>query len=243
MIWFRSALYWLGMVVLTPPFAILAILILPLPPQVRYRVITLWTHSLLWWLRVTCGVRYVVEGREHIPAGPAMILCKHQSAWETMALQQIFPPMVFVLKRELLKIPFFGWGLWALSPIAIDRGNRAEAQRMLMDQGRDRLAKGFWILIFPEGTRVPAGTRGKYKHGGPRLAMALDIPIVPVALNSGEFWPRNSFRKWPGTITVRIGPTIRPHGTPTAVSEQVESWIEGALATFEGQGPCHPRNR
>ncbi|WP_040430197.1 lysophospholipid acyltransferase family protein [Chitiniphilus shinanonensis] len=243
MIWIRSALYWLGLIAITLPYAILCLLILPLPPVLRFRIISGWCWSQVQWVRITCGVKYRVEGREHIPAGPAMILSKHQSAWETMALPIIFPPFVYVLKRELFKIPFFGWGLKASSPIGIDRSNRSESQRLVMSQGRDRLAKGFWICIFPEGTRVAAGKRIKYKHGGARLAIALGIPVVPVALNAGEFWPRNSFLKYPGTITVRIGPVIPPEGTPSELGDKVETWIENEMEKISGQGPCHPANQ
>ncbi|KAF0814585.1 1-acyl-sn-glycerol-3-phosphate acyltransferase [Andreprevotia sp. IGB-42] len=243
MIWFRSALYWLGMLVVTPPYAILCLLMLPLPPVARYRFVSKWSRMMIFWLRVTCGVKYRVEGLENVPKQPVMIMSKHQSAWETMALQEMLPPMVFVLKRELLKVPFFGWGLRTLSPIAIDRGNRSEAQRLLMEQGRNRLGLGFCILIFPEGTRVPPGQRGHYKQGGARLASELHVPILPVALNSGEFWPRNSFLKWPGTITVKVGPVIpTADRTANAIMTEVEGWIEGQLAAFPERGPRFPRD-
>ncbi|XZG70164.1 lysophospholipid acyltransferase family protein [Chitinibacteraceae bacterium HSL-7] len=227
---------------MTPIFATIAILVLPLPPVLRYRIVTMWSRLMLGWLHITCGLKCVVEGRENIPQGPAMIMCKHQSAWETMAVQTIFPPMVFVLKRELLKLPFFGWGLRTLSPIAIDRANRSEAQRLLMDQGRDRLAKGFWITIFPEGTRVAPGAQGKYRLGGARLAQDLGIPVVPVALNAGEFWPRNSFCKWPGTITVRVGPAVAPDvGSPAQMMASIEGWIETQMGEISGRGPHGPK--
>ncbi|WP_157314300.1 1-acyl-sn-glycerol-3-phosphate acyltransferase [Chitinibacter sp. GC72] len=240
MIWFRSVLYSLGLVVLTPVFALLALLIFPLSAVNRNKVIAWWSRLMFAWLKITCGLSFKVEGAENIPHGPAMIMCKHQSAWETMALQLIFPPQVWVLKRELLKIPFFGWGLAATSPIAIDRGQRAQAQRQLMDQGRDRLNKGLWIVIFPEGTRIKPGERGQYKQGGARLAKDLDVPIVPVAMNSGEFWPKNSFCKWPGEITVRIGKPILPEGKNSlALINEVEAWIEGEMEQITGCGPCY----
>jgi 1-acyl-sn-glycerol-3-phosphate acyltransferase len=243
LVWIRSLLYWLGLALTTPPFAILSIFILPLPPQWRYWVVTRWTHLMLWWLKTTCGLRYKVIGRENIPATPSIIACKHQSGWETMALQQIFPPQVWVLKRELLWIPFFGWGLATLSPIAIDRSKGVEASAMLLNQGRDRINKGFWIVVFPEGTRTKPGLRGKYKHGAARLASDLNVPMVPVALNSGEFWPRNAFLKYPGEITVVIGKPVYPHeGRSAAVmTHEVESWIEERQREIGGVGPCaHP---
>ena len=186
MVWLRSILYWLLLVIVTPLFTLIAILILPLPPVTRNRIIRLWSVILLKWLHITCGLKFKVEGAENIPAIPSMIMCKHQSAWETMALQLIFPPQVWVMKRELLKLPFFGWALATTSPIAIDRGQRAQAQRQLMEQGKDRLAKGLWIVIFPEGTRIKPGERGQYKQGGARLAIDLNVPIVPVALDYGR---------------------------------------------------------
>lgn len=243
LVWIRSLLYWLGLAVSTPPFAILSILILPLPPQWRYWIVSRWTHLMLWWLKTTCGLRYKVIGRENIPAEPAIIACKHQSGWETMALQQIFPPQVWVLKRELLWIPFFGWGLATLSPIAIDRSKGTEANSKLLQQGRDRLDKGFWIVVFPEGTRTMPGMRGKYKHGAGRLASELNVPMVPVALNSGEFWPRNAFLKYPGEITVVIGAPVYPQGgrSAAALTHEVEQWIEARQAEIGGAGPfAHP---
>lgn len=239
-------MYWLGLAVLTPPFAILAILILPLPPQTRYWVVSRWTHGMLWWLKFTCGLRYKVIGRENIPATPSIIACKHQSGWETMALQQIFPPQVWVLKRELLWIPFFGWGLATLSPIAIDRSKGAQANSQLLEQGRDRIKRGFWIVVFPEGTRIKPGVRGKYKHGAARLASELNVPLVPVALNSGEFWPRNAFLKYPGEITVVIGQAVhaQPQQSPAALTHEVENWIEARQAEISGAGPfAHPDDK
>ncbi|STR45094.1 lysophospholipid acyltransferase family protein [Iodobacter fluviatilis] len=240
MIWLRSILYWLAVPVVTPIFCVIAILILPLPPMLRYRIIRGWSWTMLKWLKFTCGLTYRVEGIENLPADPAVVMCKHQSAWETLALQHVFPPQVWVLKKELLKLPIFGWGLATLSPIAIDRSNRAEAQKQLIAQGKDRLAKGFWIVIFPEGTRVPSGGYKPYKQGGARLAVDLEVPIVPVALNSGEFWPKNSFLKWPGEITMVIGKPIEPAGrSPQELTQEVETWIENEIQRFGGVGPCY----
>lgn len=238
-------LYWLGVAVLTPPFAILAILILPLPPRVRYFIVSRWTHSMLWWLKLTCGLRYRVIGRENIPDTPSIITCKHQSGWETMALQQIFPPQVWVLKRELLWIPFFGWGLATLSPIAINRSQGVRASHQLLAQGRDRLKHGFWIVVFPEGTRIKPGIKGKYKQGAARMAAELNVPMVPVALNSGEFWPRNAFLKYPGVITVVIGKPVYPDGrAPAELMAEAESWIEARQAEIGGAGPfAHPDDK
>ena len=168
-----------------------------------------------------------VEGLEHLPPRPAVILAKHQSAWETMAFQLIFPPQVYLLKRELLWIPFFGWGLAAMSPIAIDRARGRAALRRLAARGAERLAQGFWIVVFPEGTRTAPGRRRRYQLGGAWLAARTHAPVVPVAHNAGLVWPRNSFLKRPGLITVRIGPVIDATGrTAEAINTLAETWIE-----------------
>jgi 1-acyl-sn-glycerol-3-phosphate acyltransferase len=189
---------------------------------------------MLWWLRITCGVRYRVIGRENIPEMPSIILSKHQSAWETLAFQQIFPPQVWVLKRELLWVPFFGWGLAMTSPIAINRSAGREALKQLVSQGKDRLAKGFWVVIFPEGTRMPPGTKGKYHIGGAWLSTHTGSTVIPVAHNAGEFWPKNSFIKKPGAITVSIGKPIQSAGLkPDELNQQVEQWIEQEMPMLE----------
>jgi 1-acyl-sn-glycerol-3-phosphate acyltransferase len=156
-----------------------------------------------------------------------VILAKHQSAWETMAFQLIFPPQVHVLKRELLWIPFFGWGLALMSPIAIDRRRGVAALRNIARRGRERLSQGFWVIVFPEGTRVAPGGRRPYQLGGAWLAADSGAPVVPVAHNAGLFWPRNAFLKRPGTITVRIGPAIESaQRDAQTINRLAEQWIE-----------------
>lgn len=232
----RSTLFALFLTLITPVFAVIALLTFPLPALTRYRIITVWTSWILWSLRVICGIRYRVIGRENIPADPCIILSKHQSAWETLAFQRIFPPQVWVLKRELLRVPFFGWGLAMLSPIAIDRSLRREALQQLVEQGVERLAAGFCIVIFPEGTRIPPGRRGKYRPGGARLAVQTGTTVIPVAHNAGACWGRNAFLKRPGLITVSIGKPIRPDGTDAeTLAKRVEDWIEGEMALLESR--------
>jgi 1-acyl-sn-glycerol-3-phosphate acyltransferase len=227
LIFLRSLLFTLGQWLFTLIFSLFAILTFPLKPITRYRIISLWAKSMLWWLRITCGVSYRIIGRENIPQHPSIILSKHQSAWETLAFQQIFPPQVWVLKRELLWVPFFGWGLAMTSPIAIDRSAGREALKQMVSQGKDRMKKGFWVVIFPEGTRMAPGIKGKYHIGGAWLATHTSSTVVPVAHNAGEFWPKNSFIKKSGIITVSIGPTIDSTGLkPDALNQQVEQWIE-----------------
>lgn len=234
MVILRSLIYVLLQLLITPVFVLLGVLIIPLSPMRRYAYISKWAHIMLWLLRAVCGVRMEVRGRENIPKEPCLILCKHQSAWETMALQLVFPPQVWVLKRELLKIPFFGWGLALTSPIAINRGETREAMKTLLREGRDRLARGFCVVIFPEGTRVPYGQRGKYKVGGALLGVSCGAPVVPVAHNAGKLWGKNAFLKYPGLITLSIGQPIRPEAGMKAdtLNRQVEEWIEAEIPTL-----------
>ena len=230
MIALRSLLFLLSLIILTPPYSIVSLLTFPFPPLVRYRVISSWTLIVLWLLRVLCSLRFEVRGREHIPTTPSIILCKHQSAWETLALQAVFPPQVWVMKRSMLWVPFLGWGLAMLSPIAIDRKGGRAALNQVTEQGRDRLGKGLWIVIFPEGTRVAPGVAGRYGIGGAWLATHTQTPVVPVAHNGGEYWSRNSFLKYPGTITMSIGAPIPVEGLqPTELNEKVQSWIEAEM--------------
>jgi 1-acyl-sn-glycerol-3-phosphate acyltransferase len=180
--------------------------------------------------RIIVGISYRVEGLENLPAGPAVILSKHQSAWETIVFQQIFPPLSFVLKKNLLYIPFFGWGLALFSPIAIDRAAGREALKQIEAQGKQRLKSGFWVLIFPEGTRVAPGESGQYQVGGAWLAVKAGVPVVPVAHNAGRCWPKNGFVKYPGEIVVKIGSPIETVGRKaTQVAAESEAWIESTM--------------
>jgi 1-acyl-sn-glycerol-3-phosphate acyltransferase len=229
----RSALFWLTLLIITPPYALLALASAPLPRLVRYRIISGWSRLVVGCLRLICGVSWTVEGREHLPATPAVILAKHESAWETLAFQSIFPPQVHVLKRELLWIPFFGWGLALMSPIAIDRRRGLAALRQIARRGSERLEQRFWVVVFPEGTRVAPGERRKYQLGGAWLAAHSGAPVVPVAHNAGRLWPRNSFLKYPGKVTVRIGPPIDSAGKkPEAINAMAEEWIEAQQKTL-----------
>jgi len=229
----RSALFALALILVTPPYAIVALLSFPLPRMARYRLISAWSRLVLWLAWVLCGIRWRIEGRKHLPDEPAVILSQHQSAWETLAFQEIFPPQVQVVKRELLWIPFFGWGLALMSPIAINRARGMAALRELARRGSERLAQGFWVVIFPEGTRVPVGQKRAYQQGGAWLAVNCGVPVVPVAHNAGKLWPRNAFLKRPGTVTVRIGPPIGTAGRqPKDVIAQVKSWIEAQQETL-----------
>jgi 1-acyl-sn-glycerol-3-phosphate acyltransferase len=230
MIFLRSLLFAVALVILTPPYSLVALMTFPLPPLWRYRIISGWSRAIIALARLLVGIRYRIEGLERIPQQPAIILSKHQSAWETLAFQSVFPPQVLVLKRELLWIPFFGWGLALMSPIAIDRSRGARALKRMAEQGAARLAQGFWIAIFPEGTRTAPGERGSYHAGGAWLAVKTGAPVVPVAHNAGLYWPKNAFLKRPGEIRVLIGEPISPEGLSVeALNDKVEAWIESRM--------------
>ncbi len=232
----RSVLFnvvmWLSILVYAPA----SLLTFPFPARARYRFIKQWARFHIWLLRHLCRLDYRVEGRENLPHEPAVILSKHQSAWETLAYQLIFPPFSWVLKRELIWIPLFGWALALMQPIAITRGSGRRAIDQVIKQGTSRLASGVWVLIFPEGTRMPPGRRGRYRIGGAMLACASGHPVVPVAHNGGTYWPRRGFMKNPGVVQVVIGPTIASRGRkPEEVVRIAEQWIESTMARLEGR--------
>lgn len=190
---------------------------------------------MIWTLGTVCRLKYEVSGRENIPDGAGIIFCKHQSAWETLALQQMFPPQVWVLKRELFWVPVFGWVLYFLGSIGIDRKAGRKAVNQIVEQGIDRLKQGRWIVIFPEGTRVAPGKRKRYGIGGAVLAERSGYPVVPVAHNSGEFWPRRGLLKKPGTIKVVIGEPIETKGrTADEINKIAEQWIENTVEEISG---------
>ncbi len=219
--------------------AIYALLVLPtavLPYRLRYRIITQWARMQGFLLKKLCRLDYRVEGQEHLPAGAAIVMSKHQSAWETIMFQQIFPPQTWVLKHELIWVPLFGWALALMRPIAIDRGAGRQAIEQVIERGRERLQSGIWVVVFPEGTRVPPGVRKRYGIGGAVLAAETGYPIVPVAHNAGSFWLRRGFLKRPGTIQVVIGPMIDPRGKKAEeIIKQVEEWIENKMVELESE--------
>lgn len=226
----RSGLFSAGMILVTVVLALLSLLLLVLPYRLRFTVLSSWALFNLWWLKLTCGINHTIEGLENIPDKNCIVMAKHQSTWETMILQQYFRPQVWVLKKELLWAPFFGWGLAMLRPIAIDRGSGRKAVRQIIDQGRKRLADGCWIVVFPEGTRVAPGTRKRYGLGGAILAQETGVPVLPVVHNAGLFWRRRAFVKTPGTVSMKIGPLIESEGRQASeIIADVENWIEGEL--------------
>jgi 1-acyl-sn-glycerol-3-phosphate acyltransferase len=226
----RSLLFAIFQIVFTPPYAVLCCVLFFLSARQRFWVIKQWCGANVWAAQTLCGIRYVVVGRENIPSSSHLILSKHSSTFETVALNNIFFPISFVAKRELLWLPFFGWAFALASPITINRSAGSQALQQMVDQGRERLAKGFWIVIFPEGTRIKAGTRAKYKTGGARLAIGMDRPILPVAHNAGYLWPKGVWGKTAGTVTISIGRPIAATGRePVELTAEVERWIEAEV--------------
>ncbi len=228
----RSGIFLIHLILSSLIFSPVLILLALAPFTVRYQLAKQWVRLNMWVVRAVCGLNYTVEGVENFPkTGNAIVLCKHQSAWETLFLYLIFPMQVVLLKRELLWLPFWGWALATLKPIAINRKNKKAALRSLIEQGTKRLKEGFWVIIFPEGTRTAPGETKKFNAGGCLLAERSQFPVIPVAHNAGEFWPRYSFIKYPGTIRVKIGPVIEPAGRKAAeLNEQARLWIENAMA-------------
>lgn len=230
-LFFRSLLFALLVTLATVVWAPLCFFFAPLPYPRRYYWTSRWNVFVIWAAKTVCGIHYRIKGLENLPDAPVILLSKHQSAWETIFYLLIMPrPLVYVFKKALMYIPFFGWGIGLLRMIPIDRSKGKDAMAQIIEQGRKRLADGQWIILFPEGTRSLVGSQGKYKIGGARLAIETDTPVVPIAVNSGDCWPRNAFIKTPGTITVSIGKPISPTGrNPVELMQQVENWIESEM--------------
>lgn len=227
----RSLLFSAGMLVTVIIYGGLVPLVMLLPFQRRYAFTRHWARFNLRWIELTCGVHYRVIGRENLPDHPVVVLSKHQSTWETLVFQELFPPLVWVMKRELLWLPFFGWGLAMGRPIAIDRGAGRRAMEQMLSQGKQRLDDGLWVVIFPEGTRMRPGERGRYRPGGALLAVHAGVPVLPVAHNAGELWGKKQFLKHAGTITVAIGEPIPTAGRDASdVLKDAQDWIENTQA-------------
>ncbi len=227
MLTIRSVIFNIGLYAFTVVFVVVLPLFFFTPRKPRIIYINQWSRFVLWWVRISCGLSYEVEGIENIPQGTSIVMAKHQSAWETIALQQILPTQTWVLKRELLLIPFFGWGLAMTRPVAIDRTAGKKALKQVVEQGKKRLDSGIWLVIFPEGTRVSHGETGNYAIGGSMLAVQSGYQVLPVAHNAGKYWPKNSFIIKPGVIKLSIGPVIQSKGMKAKeLNEQVKAWIE-----------------
>lgn len=231
----RSAIFSIFMASFTTIYSFFCILANVLPFHCRYAIIMRWNKIIRDALKFLCHVDYKIEGLENIPADRAgVILCKHQSTWETLLVPTLFHHCAIILKKELLWVPFFGWGLAIIDPIAINRKDARNAMDQVISKGKKCLAQGRWILVFPEGTRIAPGHIGKYRLGGARLAAAANAPIVPIAHNAGRHWPKRSFIKKPGTIHVVIGKPIEPAGrTPEAIMEEAKIWIEDTVKKID----------
>lgn len=234
----RSALFALVLGAFTMVWAILCLASVVLPYHARFWFVSRWNVATAWLLRTLVRLDYRLEGREHIPDTPCIVFCKHESAWETIILPIHFAPQTWVLKRELLWLPFFGWGLALLAPIAINRRAGKSALQQVIEQGRERLARGAWVVVFPEGTRVKPGTRVRYKLGGASLAVATGSPVLPIAVDSGDYWGRNSFIKHPGTVRMVVGPLIETNGLSAGeINRRAETWIEDAVQRIRARPP------
>ncbi len=236
----RSVIHALWMLLTVIPFAIviLAGAAVGVRGEPLYRIARTWLRLVIEGLRVICGVRWRVSGFEHLPLGqtsPAILLVKHQSTFETFLLPVLMPhPLAYVFKKELLYVPFFGWAIGRLDMIHIDRSQRAQAFRKVVEQGVALLAKGVWIIMFPEGTRIARGQAGQYKSGGTRLAVATGAPVIPIAVTSAKVWPRKAFIKRPGVVDVSIGAPIPSAGRdPEELVREVETWIETEMRRLD----------
>ncbi|MDP2759519.1 MAG: lysophospholipid acyltransferase family protein [Sideroxyarcus sp.] len=226
----RSIIFALAQATFTLLYALLSPFIFLFSQHMRHRLLSGFAPGMLWLLKVVCGIRMQVRGLENIPHTSCVVLSKHQSAWETLALQLVLPAHVWVAKRELLWIPFFGWLLALSSPIALNRSKGKEAMRQLLEQGKIKLEQGFSVVLFPEGTRIPYGEKGRYKIGGAMLAKHAGVPVLPIAHNAGKFWGRNAFVKQPGVVQMVIGaPIATTDRKVEEINRQVEDWIEGEM--------------
>lgn len=226
----RSLLFWIGFIVNTVVFGTSVVILFFTPSSFRLKIARVWSHVNNFLLKVFCGIDFTVQGKENLDVDTAIILSKHQSTWETLALHSFTPYVHWVFKRELMYIPIFGWALALTDPIAINRGTGRVAIKQLITEGTRKLNDGKWMVLFPEGTRTAPGKSHKYKIGGALLAEKSGYPVIPIAHNAGEFWPRHSFIKWPGTISVVIGPAIETKGRLAEdINAEVYNWIETTM--------------
>ena len=238
-LYIRAILFWIGFALSTLLAGLVSPFLLPFSHEISYKVLVPWTYFNVWWIKVTCGVKYRLIGYDNVDFNKnGIVLANHQSTWETLLIPMLFPAVSWVLKQELFKIPFFGWALSRVKPIAIDRDAGSSAVDQVKTKGKGRLDEGNWVCIFPEGTRVNPGQTARYRMGGALLAHYCaehsadgeGYPVYPMAHNAGECWPRHSFIKQPGTITVSIGKPINVKGLePAEINEKVKTWIEAEI--------------
>lgn len=224
-LWIRNILFYAGIVPVTVILTFSGWLLFFMPFSVRYWIISRWSHFFIFWVGLTCGLKYKVTGKAHIPKENAIVFCNHESMWETIFFQVLLPPQSWILKKELLRIPVFGWGLALIEPIAIDR-RQSHSIKTLLKQGKKRLDQGRWVIIFPEGTRVPHGETKAFTRSGASLAHSSQYPVLPVVHNAGLFWPKGFFIRKSGTIQVIIGPLIETRDKSAAeINELAENWM------------------
>lgn len=229
-LYIRSFLFWIGFIINTFVFGSSVVLLFFTPSSFRLKIARMWSHVNNVLLKVFCGIDFKVEGKENLNVDTAIILSKHQSTWETLALHSFTPFVHWVFKRELMYIPIFGWALALTDPIAINRGAGRAAIKQLITEGTKKLDDGKWMILFPEGTRTAPGKTKKFKIGGSILAEKSGYPVIPIAHNAGEFWPRHSFIKWPGTISVVIGPAIETKGRSAEdINDEVFNWMADTM--------------
>lgn len=227
MIILRSILFYIGQALSAIPFFVISMVALFCQPLLRSKLIAGWAKFVTWWLKVTVGLTHEIRGMDNLPDEACVIACSHQSTWETIATQTFLPPLAWVLKRELFRIPFFGWGLWATRPIAIDRNDRKNALDQVVEQGAEKLLEGRYVLIFPQGTRTAYGEPGKYKKGATKLAQFSNVPIVPATHNAGKYWSSKSLWIKPGTIQCVFGEPIQVEGkSERQITKEIQNWIE-----------------
>ncbi len=231
----RSVLHVLWMLVTVVPWAIMMLIASLFVRKVTlYWMAANWLRLAVGGARVILGIRTRVTGMENLPQAEdagAILLVKHQSTYETFLMPTLMPhPLAYVFKRELIYVPFFGWAMARLDMIHIDRSQKAQAFNKVVAQGRRLLAQGIWIIMFPEGTRIPRGQKGVYKSGGTRLACETGAPVIPVAVTSARVWPRKAFVKRPGVVDVSVGQPISSVGRkPDELMREVEAWIEAEM--------------
>ena len=234
MLFLRSFIYFFGSILILIGLVSAALALFFTPLKVRYAILSKWSLFCLWWLRITLNIKLDLVGKENIPDSACVIISNHQSTWETLALQTIFPHQTWVLKQELQWIPVFGWGLSLLKPIIINRGEKLKALKKVIKQGAARIAEGIFVVVFPEGTRQPYGQLGEYQKGGVAIAKKTGCDISPVYHNAGKLWPKGSFVKQPGTITMVIGKPISVYGKSAAeLTKEVRDWTKAQSLNFK----------
>lgn len=242
----RSVLHILWMLITIIPWALFLVAVAPFISAERlWRVAAGWLSCAVYGAKLILGIRYQVTGMENLPLGqrsPAILLCKHQSTYETFLMPAIMPhPLAYVFKKELIYIPFFGWAIAALDMIHIDRSQRTQAFNKVVEQGKRLLAKGTWVIMFPEGTRIDRGRVGNYKSGGTRLAIETGAPVIPIAVTSAKCWPRKAFIKYPGMVDVSIGKPIPSEGRqPDELLKEVQAWIEAEMRRLDPEAYAVP---